>query len=212
MSQDPSPEPPNPEAREVPTSFLIIDGTNLDHRVMEGFGRLNLNYDKFFHKIATKTRLQKVFYCVAPYKREANEALYKAQTSTLNYMNTRKGLVEIERGRHKEIVVRCGRKTCSYEYKKYVEKRTDVHVAARLVQAACRRSAQNLIVISNDTDYAPAMAIAREEGARLRYAYVVSPHLSPSQRTQLRYDLDTLRKLAHETIEIDADWLRDCWR
>lgn len=192
-----------------PKSILFIDGTNLDHRLHDAFGRLDLDWMKLFSQLAEETQLARVEYCYAPYHRgDSRKGFSERQTATLNFFNTKKWLVSLSKGRHQEREVRCGRPSCSYVYNRYEEKGTDVAAASLLVRAACRRSADRLILVSNDNDYLPALKIAREEGAKVVLAHV----LGPRDVARQRYHIDSLRKAASRYIEMNEEWMSTCWR
>ncbi|WFE41801.1 hypothetical protein [Micromonospora sp. WMMD998] len=85
-------------------------------------------------------------------------------------MKTRNGAVlDVHLGRFKERTIRdcrrCGQGYtcgCNRPYKSYEEKGTDVALGARMVADAALRLADTTLLVSADTDLAPALAIVKQ--------------------------------------------------
>lgn len=192
----------------VPTCLLFVDGTNLDHRLREAFGRVDVDLKKLFEELGKGCRLIHVHYFTAPYTRSAETEMHTNQTKALNFLRTLTE-VTIHLGRHQPRTIRCRRPNCSYTYTSYDEKGTDVHAAARLVQSACHKLADRLILVTNDNDFVPAVQICKAEGAQVDIAYVLS---SREPFGAQRYRLDSLRKLAGKTTEMTEEWMSGLWK
>jgi uncharacterized LabA/DUF88 family protein len=157
------------EAKPVlPTSLIFVDGTHVDHRCYESFGRVDIDFGKFFAKLAEGTQLLGAVYCTAPY---LFDHLRRHQKGVLNRLKQMR--VKIYEGRHMNRKFKC--RKCKHLHSEPVEKGTDVAVASHLVQAACLKQADRLILVAGDNDYWPALHIAKQVGAHCRFAYFVGP-------------------------------------
>lgn len=190
-----------------PTSLLFVDGTNIDHRLWESFGRSDVHLGKFFEQVTAGTDLQHIHFCTAPYHRPPGRAsLYKKQQGDLNFLRTRPD-VTIHLGRHQPRTVTC--RSCNHAYTTHSEKGTDTFVASKLVQAACDGSVDRLFLVSGDNDFWPAVQICQEEGAEVHVAFVISPN-EPEQLQLNR--VAQLRRYARTSIKLDAAFMATCWR
>ena len=188
------------------TSLVFIDGTNLDHRLWDFFGRDDVDFIKFFAKISQGTQLQHVHYCSAPYLRAGNQAKYAKQTSDFNFLRTQSN-VTLHLGRFQPRPVTC--RKCNHQYKSYTEKGTDILVATLFVDAAFHKRADRLILVSNDNDFWSAIRLGRQHGVEVHTAFTINPN--ESTRDQLKR-LSVLRRDAHRYLMLDHAFMEDCWR
>lgn len=190
-----------------PTSLLFVDGTNVDHRLWEAFGRSDVHLGRLFGAITAGTNLQHVHFCTAPYHRPPGRAsLYKKQQGDLNFLRTRQD-VTIHLGRHQPRTIEC--RSCNHAYTTYSEKGTDTFVASKLVQAACDGTVDRLYLLSGDNDFWPAVQICQEEDAEVHVAFVISPkELEQTQLNRVRQ----LRRYARGEVKLDAAFMAGCWR
>ena len=186
--------------------MLFIDGTNLDHRLRAAFNRDDIDFTKFFAALAQGTTLIHTHYFSAPYVRAGNQARYAKQTADFNYLRTLPN-VTLCLGRHQPRVVTC--RSCNHQYTSYAEKGTDIYTAAKLVHAACHKLADLLILVTGDNDFWPSVRIARDDGATVHVAFVISPG-EPLHDQLTR--LTQLRQYAHRYIKLDQAFVANCWR
>lgn len=104
MSPEPGITSPPPPA--LPTSLLFVDGTNLDHRCLQAFGRDDVDFEKLF---------------AAPYNRASDERRYRKQTGDFNQLRKMPD-VTLKLGRHQARQVEC--LNCGHRYTTRVEKGT----------------------------------------------------------------------------------------
>lgn len=188
------------------TSIIFIDGTNLDHRLWDFFGRVDVDFPKFFAKISDGTQLNHVHYCSAPYSRYGNQDKRAKQASDFNFLRTQSN-VTLHLGRFQLRPVTC--RKCNHRYKTYKEKGTDILVATRFVDAAFHKRADRLILISNDNDFWPALELARQHGVEVYAAFVIGPDRSIEDQLKT---LSPLRQQSHGYLMVDDAFMRDCWR
>lgn len=195
---------PTPEI--VPTSLLFVDGTNLDHRCLTALGRDDIDFDRLIAALSEGTRLLHTHYFTAPYNRTADERRYRKQTGDFNKLR-KMADVTLHLGRHQARHMEC--RSCGHRYTTYVEKGTDVGAAACLVQAACHHQADQLILVSGDNDFWPALKIARAEGVWCTVAFVVGQEESRFQKLN---EVSNLRDAANRYVVLDSEFMENCWR
>ena len=188
------------------SSIIFIDGTNLDHRLWDFFGRDDVHFLKFFAKISDGTQLDRVHYCTAPYSRYGNQAKRAKQTADFNFLR-RQSNVTLHLGRFQQRPVTC--LNCNHQYQSFKEKGTDILVATRFVDAAFHKRADRLILVSNDNDFWPALELARQHGVEIYTAFVVDPDRPTGDQLQR---LSPLRQQAHGYLTVDDAFMQDCWR
>lgn len=191
----------------MPTATLVIDGTNLDHQLWESFHRSDVDFTRFFAKLAGRFDLRHVHYCTANYIQSIDRDRYARQRAAIVYLSGRKDLVTMHFGKHKHREHRC--QGCRRVFSHYHEKGTDVAAATNLVSTVLRKEVDRVVLVSNDTDYEPAIRACVGSSCSLALGYVVNPCKPLNQQ---RYPLDQMRKLVQDVIEIDVDWIEECWR
>jgi uncharacterized LabA/DUF88 family protein len=173
--------------------MVFVDATHVDHRCEEGFGRNDIDFVKFFAKLTQGTICKGIVYCYAEYLFEERR---RPQTGALNRVKKIPGL-KTYAGRH----MRRGRDAP-------VEKGTDVAVASHLVQAACMKMADQLILVAGDNDYWPALEVAKEVGAFCKVAYFVGAHESDQK---VFYQVQMLRNFCRGFVKLDQAFMADVW-
>jgi len=190
----------------LPTSILIIDGTNIEARCREGFGRDDIDFRRFFAKVAAATRLLHTHYFTAPFSRRSDPQRLAEQSGRFNVLKAMPNTT-LHLGRYQAREVRC--RECGHVYTGFTEKGTDVAAAVSLIDAAIRRRAEQLFLLAGDNDYLPAVRLARAEGVKVIVGSVISPH--EHKHGQLMAIAD-LRHNCDRYFEIDQGFMDDCWR
>jgi uncharacterized LabA/DUF88 family protein len=183
--------------------MIFVDGTHVDHRCKKAFQRDDLDFGKFFNKLAEGTQLIQVVYCAAPYRLESGR---KHQQGVINRLRRMYPLVKIYEGRYVERTHKCNR--CNDIRRDYTEKGTDVAVAVHLVQAACCKQADQLILVSGDNDYWPALHVTKDIGANCRFAYFLGPD---EDGRRIHNEVAMLRNNSRGAIVLDDGFMADCW-
>jgi uncharacterized LabA/DUF88 family protein len=198
----PSPSASADQAALLPSSMIFVDGTHVDHRCDNTFGRMDVDFDKFFAKLSRGTLLKRVVYCSAPYKFEP----YRRHQQGVKNRFRKLPYVKTYDGRHIERQFHC--KNCGHPHFDQVEKGTDVAVASHLVQAACLKEADRLILVAGDNDYWPALHLALSTGADCRFAYFIGPDENRARKFD---EVAMLRNNSRGSIVLDDAYMADCW-
>jgi uncharacterized LabA/DUF88 family protein len=183
--------------------MIFVDGTHVDHRCQDAFNRKDVDFGKFFAKLSQGTTLIGVVYCTAPYLFRDHQ---KHQQGVLNRLRGMPN-VTVYLGRHMKREFRC--RNCDHLHQDPTEKGTDVAVASHLVQAACSKLAQQVILVAGDNDYWPALEIAKGAKAHCQFAYFVGPDDSLMQKHN---EVAMLRKYStRPAIVLNDAYMADCW-
>ncbi len=151
------------------TSF-IIDGFNIYHSVVDAAKSLsgqstkwlNLSQlcESYLHVIGNKAEIVSVYYFSAlanhlalraPKKIERHKLFIRALEST--------GIV-VQLARFKPKSLWCHK--CSSKLRKYEEKESDVAIASKLLEAFITDECDTVVLITGDTDIAPAVRTAKQ--------------------------------------------------
>jgi len=202
MSDETAPNLPPP----LPTSILIIDGTNIESRCREAFGRDDIDFRVFFAKVTAGTRLLHTHYFTAPFSRRSDPVRLAEQSGRFNVLKTMADTT-LHLGRNQAREVRC--RECGHTYTAYAEKGTDVAAAVSLIDCVIRKRSDQLFLLAGDNDYLPALRLARTEGAKVIVGSVISPHQHKHGQLMAVSDL---RHNCDRYFEIDQRFMNDCWR
>lgn len=194
-----------PSVSKLPTSMLFIDGTNLDRVCLDKFGKNDINFEKFIPAVTKGTHCLHTYYVTAPYKMGIDQKRYAVQSGMLNYLRRIPNVtVDLQQHRMREQFCRMCRETTMVPK----EKGTDVSVASFLVEAAVAKRADRLILVANDSDYAPAMRIARKYGCGRSLAYVKG---SDEKEVTVKNQLANLWNECNYIVRIDLEMMAGCW-
>jgi len=177
---------------------FLVDGFNVYHSIVEalkvtpaasmkwldfiGFCR------SFLSSIGRDATLERVFYFSASADFRPDKAARHATYATA----LRATGVEVQLGRFKEKDVWCP--TCRTAFKRHEEKETDVAVAVKLLELLTVNACDTVVLVTGDTDLAPAIRTAKALWVDKRI-WVVFPFA--------RHNAE-LKALAHGTIRVKA--------
>lgn len=190
----------------LPTSALFIDGTNLDRSCLEKFGRNDIDFEKLLPVLSAGTQLTHTYYVTAPYKREIDEQRYRVQTGMINHLRRIKDVtVDLQQHRYRDVTC----KKCGWRSTAPKEKGTDTAVASFLVEAAIVSKVDQLILVANDSDYAPCLKLAnRKYGRTCVLAYVLG---NDEREHQIKLRLATMWSEVKRTVSMDLRLMEACW-
>lgn len=189
----PAPTPlsvrPNP-GREL---IVYIDGFNLYHGLHEAHGRSKLWLDvvALARSLRPTSNLVQVKYFTAPVMGQP-DALSRQETYQKALMAKNRGMLSIISGRHQGRQIQC--RKCGSAYTHYEEKETDVSIAVALVADTLTHACTDAVIISADSDLAPAI---RTVQSKTPSAYVIAAF------PPCRFSAD-LRKLMPQSLHIGA--------
>lgn len=154
--------------------MVYIDGFNLYHGLHASSGRAHLWLDivELSASLRPKQRLVGVKYFTASVLNDSG-----AQARQDHYLDAltslHPGVLKIVHGRYQAKPKRC--RSCGATYTHYEEKETDVNLATAIVVDASRKESDTSLIISGDSDVAPAVRAAQEVNPALFIAAAFPP-------------------------------------
>lgn len=153
---------------------VYVDGFNLYHGLKERSGRrlLWLDLVHLARLLRPRSSLVRVRYFTAPVLDDpaaaSRQARYQAALLAQN-----PGLIEITQGRYQKKSRSC--RSCGASWTQYEEKETDVNIATALVADTATRATDSALILSADSDLAPAVRTARSLNATMFVAAAFPP-------------------------------------
>lgn len=166
-------------------AMVFIDGNNLYFGLKKNIGNYNLNYSKFIQKIVGEYELVRAYFYTALFRKEDDERLFNSQQKFLSYLQE-VPYMQVTTGRIEK------------RGEALVEKGVDVNLAVDLVRFAARGLYDVAVLVSGDSDYAPAVHAVKDMGLHVENAFFfdeVSIHL---------------KHVCDKFTQLDFDFLRDC--
>ncbi len=163
---------------------LYVDGFNLYHGLHDKSGRADLWLDlvALARSLRPRSNLVAVRYFTAPVLNDPGAA--SRQSDYLAALATHGGAdIEIIQGRYQAKQMRC--RACGVEWTKYEEKETDVNIAVSLVADAASGSIDAALLLSADSDLAPAVRVARRIKPQLFVTAVFPPKRNSAELKKL---------------------------
>jgi uncharacterized LabA/DUF88 family protein len=165
---------------------IFIDGSNFYYGLKHNIGKTNVNFHAFSLKLYNGRKLIRTYYYNAPVDRELDEDKYKSQQKFFDSLK-KTPFLELKLGR---LVTRDGVK---------VEKGVDVYLAVDMLKYAQANTYDTAILVSGDGDFASAVNAVMDLGKHVENAQFRS---GQSQH---------LRDVCDVGIQLDADFLKDCF-
>jgi uncharacterized LabA/DUF88 family protein len=160
--------------------IVYIDGFNLYHGLHAQFGTSMLWLDliELSRSLRPNQNLVAVKYFTAPVLNEPD-----AQARQAHYINALQSLYpdifHVIQGRYQTKTMVC--RSCSHTYVKYEEKETDVNIAVSLVADTALELMDTALIVSADSDLAPAVKAAKGLSKDLFIAAAFPPRRNSSE-------------------------------
>jgi len=154
--------------------IFYVDGFNLYHGLHDAYQHkfLWLDLVKLAQSLRPRSQLVTVKYFTASVLNDSH-----AQGRQDTYIDALKaqnpGAIEVIMGRYQQKKRQC--RTCGATWTHYEEKETDVNIAVNLVADAAAKRAESFIIVSGDSDIAPAVRMARALNPTAFYAAAFPP-------------------------------------
>jgi uncharacterized LabA/DUF88 family protein len=171
--------------------MIFIDGSNLYHSLKNHFGRTDLDIGKFCRKLQRRRQIIRIYYYNAKVGQKQEPERYKQQQSFFAGVNAIP-YTELRLGR---LVYTNWPSTPPYE------KGTDVQLATDMITHNFKNNYDLAILVAGDSDYVGAIQAIKDNGKHVEVA------LFGMQGTSR-----PLRAVADRVININARFLRDCWK
>jgi uncharacterized LabA/DUF88 family protein len=150
---------------------VFIDG-GYAKKVFHEFGNPRISYFKFSSYVAKNDeRLRTYYYDCAPYMSNpptAEEKRRKSSFDKFTFALQKESRFQVRRGRLAKRYRNDG--TVDYE-----QKMVDILLAVDLVQLSVQHLIQRAVLLANDSDFVPAIEIARNAGTIIELYYHIPP-------------------------------------
>lgn len=155
-------------------AIFYVDGFNLYNGLRDDSGkkRLWLDLVALAKNLRPKSTLVRVNYFTSPVAGAA-ESVRRQQTYQFALKTKYPNLLRIIEGRHEPRDVEC--LSCLSTWQHYEEKETDVNIALSILRDAYDKAADDMFIISGDTDLLPAMRMAKAVNQNLFIAAAFPP-------------------------------------
>ncbi len=134
--------------------FIFIDGSNFYHSLINSFKTASVDIEKFCKDITQTGELIEIKYYTSPVLRSNNPNAYSSQQKFLSKIK------EI-----KNLTLFLGR--LEKHGNTFVEKGVDVKIATDLISNAFHNNYDIAILVSNDSDFVPAIQEAQKFGKQV---------------------------------------------
>jgi 6-hydroxy-3-succinoylpyridine 3-monooxygenase len=183
-------------------SIIYIDGFNFYYGAIKGTPHKWLNLSEFCRRLRKDDEIRHIRYFTSI----VNGPAQVRQYAFLGALSTLP-LVNVIRGQFRERDIDCLHVGCTFPgervFKKHEEKRTDVSIAVTMLTDAYADRCDRLVLISGDSDLAPAVKAVRETGKRV---IVYAPTRDGADERHA----SELRRAADKGSNLPVDFLQYC--
>ena len=166
---------------------IFIDGGYIK-KVLESYNRPRIRYETLSKELSEGYDLLRTYYYDCP-PYISPQATDKEKQLQSNFDRFYKSIESLPR-----YQIRLGRlaRLQTLEGPKFVQKKVDILLAVDLVRLACEHQIQRAVLIAGDSDFVPAIEIAKDAGAvvALYYHSNPKPHDELLQACDERYLID----------------------
>lgn len=170
---------------------IFIDGAYLDYMLANEFAGARIDMQALATKMAVGTEILRTYYYHCP-PYQGNPPTPEERS---RYAAARNYFATLEAA--PRFTVRLGRlerRGVPPGPVRYEQKRVDILLGVDLVQLAAKRLIQQAILLAGDSDFIPAVSVAKEEGVVVKLFHGQNPHRD-------------LWQLADERIRIDRPFI-----
>jgi len=172
---------------------VFIDG-GYAKKVFQEFGNRRISYVKFSEYVANgEERLRTYYYDCAPYVSSPptpEERERKGAFDKFKYALERETRFQVRLGRLAKRHLRDG--TIDFQ-----QKMVDILLAVDLVQLSVQHRIERAVLLANDSDFVPAIQIARDAGTVVELYY----HIPPRPHDELMQACDDCIHIERDFIE-----------
>ena len=153
---------------------IFIDGAYLEYILREEFGSPRIDFQALSEELAGNADILRSYYYHCP----AYQSDPPTEGERRRYSNQRRFFKALEQ--LPRYSVRLGRlaRRGPDEYGKYrfEQKRVDILLGVDMVLLAAKQSIQEAVLVAGDSDFIPAVSVAKSEGVLVRLFHGQNPH------------------------------------
>jgi uncharacterized LabA/DUF88 family protein len=140
-------------------AVVLIDGGYLNKVLENVFGRPPFSYEKFADILCSKNNCERIrtyYYNCPPY--QSNPPTHEESIRVADFDK----FIRYWKEKSQRFEPRLGRlQKIGQEFK---QKHVDVYLSVDLVRLACKGAIDKAIIVSGDSDFVPAVKVAKDEG------------------------------------------------
>ncbi len=176
---------------------IFIDGAYLDNVLREEFQNVQIDYQRLSDALAGESSILRTYYYHCP----SYQSNPPTEEESTRYSGQRRFFTALER--LPRYTVRLGRLAYRGNDQsgrpRYEQKQVDILLGVDLVQLAAKQTIQEAVLVAGDSDFIPAVVVAKSEGVLVRLYHGMRPHSDLWQETDERIQLtqtfiDSLRR------------------
>ena len=170
---------------------VFIDGAYLDYLLKEEFGRTPIDFSALITRIVgNRDLLRSYFYDCLPYQS-------KQPTTEERERFAKRQRFHFALGKIPRFEVRLGKLEFRGMHNgkpQFQQKRVDILLGVDLVQLSAKHQITDAMVVAGDSDFLPAIEVAKQEGVVVHLYHGATPH-------------NELRNCCDERIRIDKEFV-----
>ncbi len=153
---------------------VFIDGGYLERILREEYDKARIDFQALSEKLAGDSDILRSYYYHCP----AYQSDPPTEEERLRYSNQRRFFEALERlPRYSVRLGRLARRgPDSRGQYRFEQKRVDILLGVDLVLLAAKQSIQEAVLVAGDSDFIPAISVAKAEGVLIRLVHGPSPH------------------------------------
>ncbi len=175
---------------------IFIDGGYLDKLLRTEFRQSRIDYQLLSEKLAAGSDILRTYYYHCP----VYQSDPPTQEERERYAAQRRFFDMLERlPRYMVRLGRLARRVDETGKARFEQKRVDILLGVDMVLLAAKQTIQEAVLLAGDSDFIPAVAVARSEGVLIRLFHGESPHSElwqeVDERTRITQDfINSIRR------------------
>lgn len=166
---------------------IFIDGAYLDYCLRDEFHLAKIDYQKLAQALATGGDILRTYYYHCP----SYQGNPPTDDERVRYANRRSFYTALDR--LPRYAVRLGHLAKRWGpdgSPRYEQKRVDILLGVDLVQLAAKNQIQQAVILAGDSDFIPAIEVAKAEGVLIRLYHGDGCHADLWQQADERIRMD----------------------
>lgn len=152
---------------------IFIDGAYLDHVLKDEFQHVRIDFAKLSARMAGDAQVLRTYYYHCP----PYQSTPPTEDERQRYSERRRFYAALDRlPRYMVRLGRLARRSAPGEAPRFEQKRVDILLGVDLVLLAAKGQIQEAIILAGDSDFIPALEVARQEGVLVRLFHGASRH------------------------------------
>lgn len=174
---------------------VFIDGAYLDFVLREEFSLAKIDYELLIGKLSGRRDLLRAYYyCCLPYQSSIPTDEEKRRLAAAQSFHSALARIEQFEVRMGKLEFRGKDETGKPRFE---QKRVDILLGVDLVQLAVKGRIADAVLLAGDSDFLPAIEVAKHEGVKVHLVHGTKPHqdLVDKCDRRLRIDVEFIKSI-----------------